>query len=57
MKLAGLAVAPSDCAADIMRIADYISPITGGNGVARDLLEEILRAQECWALSDKAFGW
>lgn len=57
MKLAGLAVAPSDCAADIMRIADYISPVTGGNGVARDLLEEILRAQECWALSDKAFGW
>lgn len=57
MKHAGLAVAPADAAADILGIAGYVSPVTGGNGVARDLLEEILRAQGRWALSDKAFGW
>lgn len=54
---AGLAVAPADAAPDILRIAGYVSPVTGGNGVARDLLEELMRAQENWALSDKAFGW
>ena len=53
----GLAVAPADAAADILRIAGYISPVNGGCGVARDLLEELLRAQGKWALDDKAFGW
>jgi 3-deoxy-D-manno-octulosonate 8-phosphate phosphatase (KDO 8-P phosphatase) len=54
---AGLAVAPSDASVDILRIAGYTSTLTGGNGVAREVLEEILRAQGRWALSDKAFGW
>lgn len=54
---AGLSVAPADAATDILNIAKYISPLTGGSGVARDLLEEVLRAQEKWALDDKAFGW
>lgn len=57
MRFVGLSVAPSDAAQDILGIAKYISPITGGNGVARDLIEEILRAQGQWALTGKAFGW
>jgi 3-deoxy-D-manno-octulosonate 8-phosphate phosphatase (KDO 8-P phosphatase) len=57
MQYAGLAVAPADAARDIIPIAGYISPVTGGNGVARDILEEIMRAQGKWALTDKAFGW
>lgn len=57
MREAGLAVAPADAAPDIMQIAGYVSPATGGNGVARDLLEELMRAQGIWAMSDKAFGW
>ncbi len=57
MTYAGLAVAPADAAVDILEIAGYISPVTGGNGVARDILEEIMRARGMWALSDKAFGW
>lgn len=57
LKYAGLGVAPRDAAEDILTIADYISPVAGGNGVARDLLEEILKASGKWALSDKAFGW
>lgn len=57
MRHVGLAVAPADAAVDILRIAGYISPITGGNGVARDLLEELLKAQGLWALDEHAFGW
>ncbi|MDE5979119.1 MAG: HAD hydrolase-like protein [Muribaculaceae bacterium] len=57
MRYAGLAVAPSDAAVDVLEIAGYISPVTGGHGVARDILEEVMRAQGIWALSDRAFGW
>lgn len=53
----GLKVAPADAAVDIRRIADYISPVDGGYGVGRDLLEQILRAQGHWMLDEKAFGW
>lgn len=54
---AGLSVAPADAASDILDIARYVSPVTGGNGVARDILEEVMRANGIWALTDKAFGW
>lgn len=57
MRTAGLSVAPVDAAVDIKRIADYISPVEGGYGVARDLLEQILRAQGAWMSSAEAFGW
>ena len=57
MRHCGLAVAPADAAVDILDIAGYVSPATGGNGVARDLLEEVMRANGIWALTDKAFGW
>ena len=57
MKFAGLSVAPADAVPDILEIAGYISPVAGGLGVARDILEQIMRAQGKWALSDKAFGW
>ena len=53
----GLPVAPADASADILEIAKYISPVNGGYGVARDLLEEILRASGQWLNTSKAFGW
>lgn len=55
--IAGLSVAPADASADILEKARYISPACGGHGVARDLLEEILRAQHKWPTTDRAFGW
>lgn len=57
MRHVALSVAPADAAIDILRIAKYISPLTGGNGVARELLEEILKANGLWALDESAFGW
>ncbi|MCM1504934.1 MAG: HAD hydrolase family protein [Muribaculum sp.] len=53
----GLSVAPKDACHDIKAIARYISPFDGGHGVARDLLEEILKAQGLWMNDAKAFGW
>lgn len=57
MKLVGLKVTPRDGAPDIKAIADYISPVEGGYGVARDLLEQVLRAHGAWMSDEKAFGW
>ena len=59
MVFAGLSVAPADAADEIKEIATYISPAKGGYGVARDILEEIMKAQDNWATSknEKAFGW
>ena len=53
----GMPVAPADASADILGLARYISPVNGGYGVARDLLEEILRANGQWLNTSKAFGW
>ncbi len=57
MQYVGLPVAPADAAPEIKEIARYISPLNGGYGVGRDLLEEIMKAQDNWMSCDKAFGW
>ena len=57
MQHVGLSVSPADGAVEIKRIAGYISPVNGGYGVGRDLLEQIMRAQNIWMNDSKAFGW
>lgn len=57
MRHVGLSVAPADACNDIKEIATYISPAMGGYGVARDLIEQMLRAQNLWMNDAKAFGW
>ena len=57
MKSVGLAVAPADAASDIRNIARYITPCKGGEGVARDIIEQILRANGQWLNNDTAFDW
>ena len=56
MKLVGLPVAPADAAPEIKDIARYISPYNGGDGVARDVIEQILKVQGLW-MDGEAFGW
>ena len=56
MTRVGLPVAPSDAAAEIKGIAKYISPACGGAGVARDIIEQTMKAQGLW-MGDDAFGW
>lgn len=56
MKLVGLPVAPADAAPEIKEIAVYISPCRGGEGVARDIIEQTMKAQNRW-MTDEAFGW
>ena len=56
MRYVGLAVAPADACRDAMEAADYVTTATGGHGVARELLEQIMRAQNTWPTAEKAFG-
>lgn len=56
MRRAGLAVCPADAVADVLPEASYISPANGGYGVARDLIEEIMKAQGTWAITTEAYG-
>ncbi len=57
MNYVGLSIAPFDAADDIKAIATYISPIKGGEGVARDFFEQLMRNNGQWLNSENAFGW
>ena len=52
MKLVALAAAPQDAAPEIKAVADYVSPINGGKGCVRDVLEQLLKIQGKWARSE-----
>jgi len=56
MKTVGLAVAPADAAHEIRGISQYISHCKGGDGVARDVIEQVMKAQGTW-MGEEAFGW
>ena len=57
LRRVGLAAAPADACADIIDVADYVSPCAGGMGCARDLIEQVLRARGDWMKDRHAFGW
>lgn len=57
MRYVGLPCAPRDAAAEARQTALYISRFDGGYGAARDVLEQILKAQGHWLSSERAFGW
>lgn len=48
MKSCGIAACPSDAAADVRNICIYVSPLKGGEGSVRDVIEQVLRVQNKW---------
>lgn len=48
MKLVGLPTCPADAAEEIKAISTYISPVEGGRGAARDIIQKVLRSQGKW---------
>lgn len=57
MRRAGCPCCPADACPEIKAISTYISDRPGGHGCARDVVEQVLRAQGLWLLDAKAFGW
>jgi 3-deoxy-D-manno-octulosonate 8-phosphate phosphatase (KDO 8-P phosphatase) len=48
MQMVGLACAPADAVNEIKAIAHYISPIAGGNGCVRDVIEKVMKLNNDW---------
>jgi 3-deoxy-D-manno-octulosonate 8-phosphate phosphatase (KDO 8-P phosphatase) len=56
MKYCGVAACPADAAEEIKAISNYISHYKGGEGCARDVIEQVLKVQGKWMNGD-AFTW
>lgn len=50
MRYAGFACAPADAAVEIKQAAHYISPLSGGNGCVREMIEKVLKLNGHWEL-------
>lgn len=56
MSCCGLPCCPKDAVCEVKAVARYISYAAGGYGCVRDVIEQVLKAQNKW-LSAGAFGW
>jgi 3-deoxy-D-manno-octulosonate 8-phosphate phosphatase (KDO 8-P phosphatase) len=48
MRRVGLPVCPADAAPEIAEISHYVSPLVGGAGCVRDVIEKVMRIQGKW---------
>jgi 3-deoxy-D-manno-octulosonate 8-phosphate phosphatase (KDO 8-P phosphatase) len=56
MRTVGVATCPQDACVEIKQISHYQSPVLGGNGCVRDVIEQTLRVQGKW-FTEQAFEW
>ncbi|MFW5891772.1 MAG: KdsC family phosphatase [Bacteroidota bacterium] len=56
MKEVGVACCPADAAQEIKDVSHYISPVPGGKGCVRDVLEQVMKVQGKWFHED-GFNW
>jgi len=52
MKMVGLPCCPADAVPEVLELSKYISPINGGFGCVRDVIEKVLRVQDKWIFHD-----
>ena len=57
MRRVGCPVCPKDACVEVKEASIYISDRKGGQGCARDVIEQTLRAQGLWQMNATAFGW
>ncbi len=48
MKVVGLPCCPADAVPEILEFSKYISPVNGGMGCVRDVIEKVLKVQDKW---------
>lgn len=48
LRYAGLGVAVADAAEDARQVADHVTRRPGGSGAVRELIEDLLKAQQRW---------
>jgi len=52
MKMVGLPCCPADAVPEVLELSKYISPVNGGYGCVRDVIEKVLRVQDKWLFHD-----
>ncbi len=57
MKRVGCPCCPADACPEIKEVSCYVSRYPGGQGCVRDVIEQVLRAQNKWMSDAEAFGW
>lgn len=57
MRRCGCPCCPADACPEIKSASLYVSQRKGGEGCARDVIEQVMRAQGKWLSDEKAFGW
>lgn len=57
MKMVGLPVCPADAVSEIKDISLYISHWGGGKGAVRDIIEQVLKAQDKWMKDFTFYVW
>jgi 3-deoxy-D-manno-octulosonate 8-phosphate phosphatase (KDO 8-P phosphatase) len=53
MQLCGVPCCPADAVPEIKEISIYVSSIKGGDGCARDVIEQVLRLNGKWPYSER----
>lgn len=52
MKISGISACPENSVAEIKLMSDYISPIQGGKGAVRDVIEQVMKVKGQWQEDD-----
>ncbi len=51
LRKVGLSACPADSVPEVLNTVDYISPVAGGGGCVRDVVEKVLKSQGKWGMS------
>jgi 3-deoxy-D-manno-octulosonate 8-phosphate phosphatase (KDO 8-P phosphatase) len=57
LRQVGCPTCPADACPEVKEASVYVSQRQGGMGCARDVIEQVLRAQGKWLSGAEAFGW
>lgn len=48
MRIAGISTCPKNSVSEVKAISEYISPVEGGKGAVRDVIEQVMKVQGTW---------
>jgi 3-deoxy-D-manno-octulosonate 8-phosphate phosphatase (KDO 8-P phosphatase) len=48
LRKVGLPACPSDAVPEVLNVAKYVSPLAGGHGCVRDIVEKVLKLRGDW---------
>lgn len=48
LRISGISACPANAVPEVKAAADYISPVYGGQGAVRDVIEQVMKVQGAW---------